>query len=253
YARDAGVDDFVSLLPHLGWGEWEEFYRVAERPDEIGLDRPFYPQRPGGAKREHLVEGLGVTAFGDLRRVCEWERKGQRAAAPLFWTLGPQQVGKAAISGWRDMLAPALRDPTLDVALWPFDGSLSRLLRPGRIVVAETYPAVYYQRLGLATPVKKRQLAYRSAAWGALQAWMRCREIEATAALVEIGKAGFGEEVGGEDGFDAVVGLLGMLDVVLGGRPEGTPADERVRRVEGWILGRPWEQAPGEPEDAPDA
>ncbi len=253
YARDVGVDDFAALLPRLGWGEWEDFYRVAERPEEIGLDRPFYPQRPGGTKHQHLVKGLEVTAFGDLRRVCEWERRGLRAAAPLFWTLGPQQVGKAAISGWRDMLAPALRDPTLDVALWPFDGPLSRLLRPGRIVVAETYPAAYYERLGLATPARKRQQDYRSAAWGALQAWMRRQEIVATAALVEIGKAGFGEEVGGEDGFDAVVGLLGMLDVVMGGRPAGTPPDERVRRVEGWILGRPWEQAPGEPEDAPDA
>jgi len=27
----------------------------------------------------------------------------------MFWTLGGNQVGKAAISGWRELLAPARR------------------------------------------------------------------------------------------------------------------------------------------------
>jgi len=35
-----------------------------------------------------------------------------------------------------------------------------------------------------------------------------------------------------------VVGLLGMLNVVLGRRPSGEPDDPLVRRLEGWILGQ---------------
>lgn len=251
YARDIGVNDFVALLPRLGWGEWERFYRVAERPEEISLYRPFYPQRPGGTRRQHLLDGLGVQRFDALRRDCELGRPGQRAAAPLFWTLGPNQVGKAAISGWRDMLAPALRDPNLDVVLWPFAGPLPNLLQPGRTVVAETYPTVYYERLGMAMPVRKRQQAYRLAVSEALHEWMRRREIDATPALAEAIEQGFGHEVDGGDRLDAVVGLLGMLDVVLGGRPPDAPSDERIRRVEGWILGREWDHTPGARKEAP--
>ena len=43
---------------------------------------------------------------------------------------------------------------------------------------------------------------------------------------------------GGEDPFDAVAGLFGMVNVLLGRRAAGVPGrDEAVRRVEGWILG----------------
>jgi hypothetical protein len=49
---------------------------------------------------------------------------------------------------------------------------------------------------------------------------------------------GFGPEESGEDSFDAVVGLLSMLDVVLNYRAAGAPLDPTVRRVEGWIFGQ---------------
>jgi hypothetical protein len=41
-----------------------------------------------------------------------------------------------------------------------------------------------------------------------------------------------------DDPFDAAVGLLGMLNVVLGYRPAGDAQAEIIRRVEGWILGQ---------------
>jgi hypothetical protein len=34
------------------------------------------------------------------------------------------------------------------------------------------------------------------------------------------------------------VGLLGMVNVLRGGRPPGAPDDPVVRRIEGWILGQ---------------
>jgi len=42
---------------------------------------------------------------------------------------------------------------------------------------------------------------------------------------------------------DAVVGLFGMLNVVLGHRVPGEPIDAVTGAVEGWILG----QAAGDP------
>jgi hypothetical protein len=43
---------------------------------------------------------------------------------------------------------------------------------------------------------------------------------------------------GDDDAFDAVIGLFGMLKVCLGQRATGEPEGEKIREVEGWILGR---------------
>ena len=52
---------------------------------------------------------------------------------------------------------------------------------------------------------------------------------------VEVIRAAIAAE---QDGFDAVVGLLGMLNVVLQARPPGEPDDPEIRAIEGWMLGR---------------
>lgn len=49
---------------------------------------------------------------------------------------------------------------------------------------------------------------------------------------------GFGADKYGEDRFDAVVGLLGMIAVLLNLRKAGAPQTPDVQHVEGWILGR---------------
>ena len=41
----------------------------------------------------------------------------------------------------------------------------------------------------------------------------------------------------GDDAFDAVVGLFGMLQVCLSQRETGEPDDREVKEIEGWILG----------------
>ncbi len=235
YARCAGVNDFPALLPQLGQGDWADFYRPAERPQDISLRRPFYPARPGGARRRHLLDGLGLAADELLRR-CDRRTAERSAAAALFWTLGPQQVGKAAIAGWRDLLAPGLASGRL--TLWPFAGRLEDALRPGRVVAAETYPAECYRHLGVRLTGSKRSLEARRRAGAALLAWARDAGVALEPALTEQIAGGFGVGADGEDRFDAVVGLFGMLNVVLGRRAPGEPPDDDVRRVEGWILGQ---------------
>lgn len=237
YAQAIGVTDFSSLLPRLGTGEWADFYRPAEAPADISLRRPFYPARPGQTRQQHLLDALGVASMDALRRRCDRRTENRRAAAPLFWTMGAQQVGKAAISGWRDVLGPALGRE--DVALWPFDGPLGSLLARGGLVVAESYPAEFYGHLGLSFGPGggKRSRAARAAHAPALLAWARANPVVLSDELAAAIDDGFGAAADGEDRFDAVVGLMGMLNVLLGRRAPGEPEEAAVRQVEGWILG----------------
>ncbi len=177
YAHLTGVSDFLELLPRLGTGGWADFFHPAHSPEEISRGRPFYPARPGGALQLHLLERLGAETMDQLRRRCELAHAGRRAACPLFWTLGGQQVGKAAIAGWRELLAPALA-AAAPASLWPFSGRLETLLLPGRLVLAECYPGEYYHQLGVSfsrprrgTRSGKRVQAERRRSASALLAW----------------------------------------------------------------------------------
>jgi len=234
YAYQAEITDFLTALKAFD----DQFYTVASLPNQIGLSQPFYPMAPGGCLKQHLLAGLGVARWSDLLRRCERPTDKGPAACALFWTLGGQQVGKAAIVGWRQLLAPALRDG-LDLGLWPFQGSLDELLARHRFVVAETYPAEFYRHLGLNLKGGKRKQGVRQANAPALVAWAKSEGVHLDRELVDEIEDGFGSGASGDDRFDAVVGLFGMVNVVLGRRPSGEPDDDdMVRRVEGWILGR---------------
>jgi hypothetical protein len=233
YAERAGITEFRAALK----GFDDRFYAVAERQDEIDLQRPFYPMRPGDRRRQHLLDGLKLAAWSDLLRRCDRRSPSRAAACAIFWTQGASQVGKAAITGWRDLLAPALR-AGLDLALWPFQGNLDELLARHRFVVAETYPAEVYGHLGLNRKGGKRKQVVRRSNAAPLLAWAEQTGVELGPDLVAGIEDGFGTEVSGEDRFDAVVGLFGMLNVVLGRRPPGAPDDPIIRRIEGWILGQ---------------
>lgn len=243
HARKAGITSFPDALAEFGAGEWRRFYEVCSTPQEISLHRPFYPARPGGARQQHLLAGLGAASMDALRRQCERAYPGRRAAAPLFWTLGGQQVGKAAISGWRDLLGPALRSGRPGLLLWPFAGRLDRLCAPGHIVVAESYPAEFYGHLGVVLRSGgrgggKRVQSVRKANGLVLSAWAAQAGVELDPLLAGQLQDGFGGAPDGEDRFDAVVGLFGMLNVVLGRQPPGEVRDGPLRAIEGWILGQ---------------
>ena len=250
YANKVGVQDFKSFIIDLGDGDGKIFSQVASTPEEISLQRPFYPLRSGTSKQSHLLQALGAASMDDLRRLCE--RAGidetgitHRAACPLFWTLGGQQVGKAAIHGWSQVIGPALRSPSIQARLWPFDGDLNELIRPGHLVIAETYPAEFYHHLGVRfsthkTGLKtgKRVQSERAANASLLLEWARRNQIAIAPDLECMLINGFGKSSNADDYFDAVVGLFGMLNIIAGNHPGGGPEDERVRKIEGWILGK---------------
>jgi hypothetical protein len=227
--------DFKSFLRGLGKGKWSQFYEVCSDAAEITKNRPFYPYRPGGKKQGHLLTALQVASIDDFRRKCELANGVRRAASPLFWTLGASQVGKAAIIGWRDVLPPAVGRGN-SVVLWPFDGSLDVLLKPGNLIIVETYPAEYCSWLFEDQPLKgKGKLEIRRRAAPAMLKWARSANVTLDPDLRRAIEDGFPD---GDDALDAAVGLFGMLEVLLNRRTPGEPSEESIRKLEGWIFGQ---------------
>lgn len=242
YAQRAGIDAFRDVIEQFGAGDWGDFFRVCVRPDEIHLRRPFFPHscpKPGMYRREDLTNGLGLS-WEELHRRCDLKTASNGAASPMFWTLGGKQVGKAAISGWREFIQPLLCGGG-DVALWPFDGLLPELLPRHSCVIVETYPAVMYGQLGLKFPGgkgggKTSQPARRALGPAMLAAADRLGAHFASTARNEV-LDGFGASRDGEDRFDAMTGLLGMIQHVLDGASE-PPDHPSIRSIEGWMVGQ---------------
>lgn len=234
-----GIGSFRELLEVLMRDEARaaSFFAAATRPEEIGPWRPFYPARPGGSRRVHLLEGLGLASMYQLLRQCDQATDERSAAGALFWTLGPKQPGKAAISAWRDILLPAIATLGDRVGLWPFDGVLNTL-RERSVVIAEAYPAELGLRLGLEVPGRgwsKRRRTDRVRQGQAMLAWAGQRGAVLSRDLHEAIVDGFGDAPTGEDRFDAVVGVLGMLSVL--GDKGWEAVGGSCRELEGWSLG----------------
>lgn len=94
YARLAGITDFKSFLCGVGDGKWADFHTVARMSSEISVQRPFYPFAPGQKRQAHLLSALGVDSIDDLRRECEKQQPGRRAACPLFGPLVQIRLAK---------------------------------------------------------------------------------------------------------------------------------------------------------------
>jgi hypothetical protein len=207
---------------------------VAASPADVSSARPFYPRRPGGAAVQHLLDGLGLASRFDLLRACDRSPPLDRPAAPLFWTLGAQQVGKGALTGWRELVR------TGGVRVWPFDGPLGALLASGGTVVAETYPGQAARDLGagFGPGESKRRRDDRRARGKLLLERAAGLGVRVARPLAAEVVDGFGQAGTGEDRFDAFVGLLQVVRVLRGERPPDPPPSEaRARSVEGWMLG----------------
>lgn len=233
YANEAQFPAFLRQL-----GNRSAFFTVCETLDQVSPDRPFYPARGiAGMTRAAHAAALGLGGAADLCRACDRATAERPAGAPLFWTLGANQSGKAAIVAWRDMLIPALQraDPPL---LWPFDGDLQELILPGRTVIAETYPAEALRHLGLRLRGSKRRQADRADLALPLRTAMAALNATPEPALAVAVTDGFGPAPSAEDRFDSVLGVLCVLNVLAGRRPDGVPDDPWIRQWEGWVLGQ---------------
>ncbi len=237
YGRRLEAKDFKAFLTGMDDATFARFSSPAERADGISLARPFYPARPGGTRQSHLLYGHGVTSIGDLMRRCDLKTDERPAACSIFWTLGGNQVGRAAVAGWREYLRPLAK--TGQVAFWPFDGTLSECLGTFRVSIVETYPAdaMRQVKLRVQRPWSKRRQDSRLEVADSLLAFSRDLGTALDRTVEQAIREGFGSDSLGEDRFDALVGLLAMIAVCLG-RPEGAPDSDDTRRWEGWIFGQ---------------
>ena len=235
-AQLAGFDDFPAFLRVLA--SRPGFFSVCDTVADIAAERPFYPRRGlKGMTRLAHATALGLGSAAGLSRWCDRATPERPAGAPLFWTLGANQSGKAAISAWRDLLLPAASGPAPPL-LWPFHGPLLSLVQPGRVAVAETYPAEAMRQLSLRMGGSKRRQGDRAKLAAELAAAFAARLCILERALHAALHDGFGSDAAGEDRFDSVLGLLCVLGVLEGARPDTAPADPWVQRWEGWVLGQ---------------
>ncbi|ARS53802.1 hypothetical protein [Kushneria konosiri] len=234
WARQVNVTDFRQWLEMLGTPRWQNFFDTAATHDEISLTRPFYPQQgKKGVRQSDLTQALGVESFDALRRHCEHDMPG-RKPCPLFWTLGANQVGKAAQAGWQDVVIPAVLQ---GAALRPFDGELASLAASGRCILCETWPTLAARLIGAelsGRQSKRRQSDRREVCHRLLMTGLPVTYEASARAVLE---TGFGERADGEDAFDAMLGLLMMVAVVEGQLPASPVLSPMARQVEGWILG----------------
>ncbi len=228
--------DFPAFL--RGLADRPGFLSVCSTLDEIGPARPFYPMRGtrGMTRLSHAL-ALGLDSAAGLSRACDVATLHRPAGAPLFWTLGANQTGKAAISAWRDLLLPALDGPRAP-ALWPFNGTLLPLLTEGRVVIAETYPAEAMRQLGLCMGGSKRRHTDRLALVPAIRQAMAKLSTVPSPALDRLMTEGFGADAAGEDRMDCVLGVLCVLQVLAGRRTDAAPNDSWIQHWEGWVLGQ---------------
>jgi hypothetical protein len=233
HATAADFPSFLRALPETG-----AFWQAAASVDEILPGRPFYPARGmRGMTRLSHARALGLADAASLSRACDRATSERPAGAPLFWTLGANQSGKAAIAAWRDVLCPALRAPR-PPRLWPFEGGFCSLLGRGEMVVAETYPAEALRQLGLVPAGSKRRPADRAAYAPGLRLAMSRLDVVGEAAAEAMIDTGFGADAAAEDRFDSFLGALCVLSVAIGQRVDFVPPDPLIRQWEGWVLGQ---------------
>ena len=236
YAAQRPEADFLHFLDATR--NWPDFFQVCATLDELTPQRPFYPARGvAGMTRASHAAALGLGLAAGLSRACDRATAERPAGAPLFWTLGANQSGKAAIAAWRDMLLPALAAGE-DLRIWPFAGPFLSLLSPGSIALAETYPAEALRHLGIRFKGSKRRQSDRAAVAAPLLAAMHRLNARPDPALRLAIADGFAADSAGEDRFDCVLGVLCVLNVLAGHRPDMPPDDPWLRRWEGWVLGQ---------------
>ena len=236
WAATRGEADFPKFL--AGLARDSDFFVVSPTLATVSAARPFYPARGvKGMTRAAHAAALGMADARGLSRLCDRATAQRPAGAPVFWTLGANQSGKAAIAAWRDWIAPAMA-AAAPIALWPFAGRLHALLKPGCAVLAEVYPAEALRQLGLKLAGSKRAQAPRIAMAEALRAVMARLGVVPSADCAALIAAGFGADAAGEDRLDCVLGLLCLIAVIDGARPDHIPDDPWITLWEGWVLGQ---------------
>ncbi|OYV43480.1 MAG: hypothetical protein B7Z75_08455 [Acidocella sp. 20-57-95] len=233
-AQLQGFEDFPSFLRQLTPDM--AFFSVAKTIDEVGLARPFFPAGSvkGPGHKLALARALNLPDTASLSRLVDLRTAHRPAGGQLFWTLGANQCGKAGLAAWRDLIVPGLAQGR--VRLWPFEGALRDLARPGQVAIAETYPAEALRQLGLKLQGSKQRQASRAAMADDIFGVMQKLQAAPSAALTAQIVTGFGPPKSSEDPFDSLIGVLGVMNVLAGHQPDISPLPND--KWQGWVLGQ---------------
>ena len=118
-------------------------------------------------------------------------------------------------------------------------GPYRALLSPGVVAIAETYPAEALRHLGIRLRGSKRRQADRAGVATPLLAAMARLGVAPTPEMAAAAIDGFGADAAGEDRFDCVLGVLCVINVLAGRRPDTAPDDPWLTHMEeGWVLGQ---------------
>lgn len=206
WAERAEIGSFRELVCGLSEDVLAALLEPARAPAQVHAMRPFLVP-PRGVRLRDLAARLGL-APEELPRRCDQLAR----AHPLFWCVGPRQVGRAAARFWREVLRPRWCLGAL--AVWPFDGTLEALLRRARPVVLELYPTLV-----------RRSFAFHVERAALLLGGERAERLAAVAA----------HGAKRTDADDAAFALVQLHAFLVD--PREPPPDPAVLSLEGWIAG----------------
>jgi len=208
-----------------------DYFVPVKRPTQWHHLHPFFSVLPGEG-------GLGkFTAKARCRITREVDRR-TSAKSPFITSGIPGTVGSGAIALWQQLKTLRNEAPRAhDLKVWPFDGPLASLARPGQIILAETYPRACYSIAlkdcaALERPLMPLAKTKRPARAAAIRALLQVRKRWAHPIRID----GRREAERGEDDFDACFTAVALLRALLDGTlMQPTPFADPV--AEGGILG----------------
>ncbi len=229
-----GFEDFPAFLRSLTPAQ--KFFSVAQTIADVSLARPFFPAGSvsGAGHKLALAQALNLNNTAELSRLVDLKTTNRPGGGQLFWTLGANQCGKAALAAWRDLILPAFQWE--DLKLWPFDGGFRELAAARQTVIAETYPAEALVQLGLKLRGSKQAQASRQALAADIFAVTARLNVQTSQALAAEISNGFGPKKSAEDPFDSLIGVLGVINVLNENRPDKSPLVGD--KWQGWVLGQ---------------
>jgi hypothetical protein len=246
WAEKAGFRNFRDVLKRLS-NDSAKMFEPCTTFNDASADRPFVENLRGEGIQAKWACRIGFPMqdrkLVGLKRVCEVE-----GGQSLFWLVGANQVGKAALNGWRNILLPLLGignengpgnlpEPSA-IKLYPHDLAPNFAFQSdaNSVVIFETYPAIAWKMLCKRETYRKTSTSDRKSIGSRIIEWadqLNASLVDGLRAEIE---SGF-DCKNGDDRMDALIGALHMIEVAQSGQLS-TPTTGVNLRLEGWILGR---------------
>ena len=214
---------FVDYLLHAQLPD--HFFDPVQEPDEWSPRRPFIRPPPGPWSLTAFIEASNQGLYRQIDQLL----KGN----PIFVTSGiPGSVGSGTRALWQELIALDARSA---FRVWPFHGSLDRLLQAGKLVIAEMYPKACYG-IALAGSLPSPLLSLAKTRQSAREDGIRQLQQASWVATQNISIQNSEHAISNEDDFDALISAAALLRLFLEKAPREClePAD---LTVEGGVLG----------------